>query len=204
MIQSPLQKSALALVLALAFFPGPGAVPRCYAAEAAAMHSMPFAWRWVPIGGGGAVMTVEPSPHRDGLVLAGCDVGGVLRSEDYGRHWRLANRGLITDGDRAVAAFAWDPRRADVVYMASGACFGKPSGPYGGLWRSDDAGRSWHLVSREVRFSGFGSQRQWGKVLLVDRRDGALWAGTAWDGLLRSSDGGETWTHLGLSGRFIV
>ena len=162
------------------------------------------AWRWVPIGGGGAIMTVDVSPHRNNVVLAGCDVGGVLRSDDYGRHWRICNRGLSSDGDRGVADFVWDPERPDVVFMASGACFGQPDGPYGGLWRSADEGRSWELVSREVRFSGFGSHRQWGNVLKINPRDGSLLAGTAWDGLMRSADGGRTWERLGVEGNFIV
>ncbi len=165
---------------------------------------MPFAWRWVPIGGGGAIMTVEASPHRPGLLLAGCDVGGVMRSEDFGRHWRISNRGLVTDGDRAVADFLFDPHTPGRVYMASGCCFGQPKGNYGGLWRSDDGGRSWTLISHQVRFSGFGSYRQWGNVLKLDQRDASIWAGTAWDGLMRSADGGKTWQRLGLAGKFIV
>lgn len=168
------------------------------------MPKIACAWRWVPIGGGGAVMTVAVSPHRNNVVLAGCDVGGVLRSEDFGRHWTLCNTGLVSDGDRAVADFAWDPREPDVVYMGSGACFGKPEGPYGGLWRSEDEGKTWRLVTRVARFSGLGSQRQWGRVLKIDARDGSVWAGTAWDGLLRSKDRGKTWEKLGLGGEFIV
>lgn len=161
-------------------------------------------WRWVPIGGGGAIMTVEVNPHRHNVLLAGCDVGGVLRSDDYGHRWRICNTGLASDGDRAVADFLWDSVQPDVVWMASGACFGQPDGPYGGLWRSDDEGRSWRLVSRKVRFSGFGSYRQWGGILRFDPRDGSLLAGTAWDGLMRSRDCGRTWESLGLSGKFIV
>lgn len=161
-------------------------------------------WRWVPIGGGGAIMTVEVNPHRPSILLAGCDVGGVLRSEDFGQSWRICNAGLRSDGDRAVADFAWDPENPSVVYMASGACFGQPKGPYGGLWRSTDSGRSWQLVTRKVKFSGFGTYRQWGNVLKIDPRDDSIWAGTAWDGLMKSKDGGKTWTNLGLGGKFVV
>jgi len=168
------------------------------------MQHMPFAWRPVPVWGGGAVMTVEVSPHDPDLVLAGSDVGGVFRSEDGGRTWRPASTGLDTRGDRAVADFLWDRSDPAVVYMAAGECFGRPGGKYGGLWRSSDFGKSWKLVSREVRFSGFGNFRQWGNVLAFDPVDGSLLAGTAWDGVMRSGDGGRTWSRLGLDGRFIV
>ncbi|NOY81070.1 MAG: hypothetical protein GXP31_08705 [Kiritimatiellaeota bacterium] len=165
---------------------------------------LPFAWRSAPVWGGGAVMTVEISPHDPNLILAGSDVGGVFRSEDAGRSWRSASRGLDTRGDRAVADFLWDGADPAVVYLAAGECFGRPRGRYGGLWRSSDFGKSWVLVSREVRFSGFGSLRQWGNVLTFDPADGSLLAGTAWDGVMRSNDDGRTWDRLGLDGRFIV
>ncbi len=164
---------------------------------------MPFSWRWVPIGGGGAVMCESESPHRPGLVLAGADLGGVLRSEDAGRHWQISNEGLLTKGDRGVAAFAWHPTDPNRVFMAAGECFGQPSGPYGGLFVSDDAGRSWRLVTRKLRFSGFGRYRQWGNVLKFGP-DGALYAATAWDGLFRSPDQGRSFEHLGLKGNFLI
>lgn len=174
--------------------------------DAGSVEKLPGSCRWrrVSIDGGGAIMTVSVSPHKSQMVLAGCDVGGVMRSEDGGRSWRRSNGGLLTDGDRAVAAFAWHPTRANVVYMGTGACFGRPQGPYGGLFRSDDEGRTWHLVSRETRFSGFGTYRQWGNVLKFHPHDGSLWAGTAWDGLKRSTDEGATWDTVAATGSFIV
>ncbi len=166
-------------------------------------HLLPFAWKRIPIDGGGAIMAVAISPHNPNLALAGCDVGGVFRTDDGGISWRIVNNGLQSDGDLAIADIAWHPQKPNVVYLATGKCFGKPTGDYGGLFVSEDGGKSWHLLSRKVRFSGMGTYRQWGNVLKVTE-DGTIYAGTAWDGLMRSTDGGKSWQILGLEGNFII
>ncbi len=194
---------AVLMVVGIAGVGGEAPAPRQAESRLPTQH-VPFAWRPVPVWGGGAVMTVEVSPHDSDLVLAGSDVGGVFRSEDGGRTWRPASKGLDTRGDRAIADFLWDRSDPLTVYMAAGECFGRPRGGTGGLWRSSDSGKSWDLVSRAVRFSGFGSLRQWGNVLAFDPVDGSILVGTAWDGVMRSRDGGRTWDRLGLEGRFIV
>jgi len=164
---------------------------------------MPFAWKLVPIYGGGAIMVVSISPHDKNVALAGSDVGGVFRTDNGGKTWRIANRGLRSDGDMAIADIAWHPREPNVVYLATGKCFGKPIGGYGGLFVSEDGGKSWKLLSRAVRFSGFGTYRQRGNVIKI-LDNGVILAGTAWDGLLRSVDGGKNWEKVGLEGNFII
>ncbi|MCS7254697.1 MAG: hypothetical protein RMK18_11720 [Armatimonadota bacterium] len=166
-------------------------------------HLLPFAWKRIPVDGGGAIMVVAISPYNPNVALAGCDVGGVFRTEDGGRSWRIANLGLQSDGDLAIADIAWHPQNPNIVYLATGKCFGKPTGNYGGLFLSNDGGKSWRLVSRAVKFSGMGDYRQWGNVLKISD-NGAIYAGTAWDGLMLSNDGGKSWQKLGLEGNFII
>lgn len=166
-------------------------------------HLLPFAWERIPIDGGGAIMATAISLHNPDLALAGCDVGGVFRTDDGGKSWRIVNLGLQSDGDLAVADIAWHPQKPNIVYLATGKCFGKPAGNYGGLFVSEDSGKSWHLLSRKARFSGMGTYRQWGNVLKVTE-DGTIYVGTAWDGLMRSTDGGKSWQSLGLEGNFII
>lgn len=165
--------------------------------------SEPYRWRQVPIGGGGNINCLAINPHRPSVIFAGCDVGGAYKSEDYGATWRIVHQGLRSDADQAVAGFAFDPVDPEVVYLATGKCFGKPEGPYGGLFKSTDGGESWQILSREARFCGHGDRQQMGTVLAVDPRDPrTLWAATCLDGLLRSQDGGGTWQAMGLEGEF--
>lgn len=64
----------------------------------------------------------------------------------------------------------------------------------GGLFISDDFGRSWNSIS-DFRDRDDPSRRirQDADVFSVETRGGVLWVGTS-DGLLRSFDGGVTWT----------
>ena len=90
--------------------------------------------------------------------------------------WRTEGPFVATVSDVAV-----DPSKPDTLYAATSG---------GGVWRSDDAGRTWVLpgggmTSRNVRW------------LEVDPKDPAtLWAGieaTGRPGLWRSRDRGATW-----------
>ncbi|MEM6794555.1 MAG: glycosyl hydrolase [Acidobacteriota bacterium] len=74
----------------------------------------------------------------------------------------------------------------------------------GGVWRSDNAGRSWRNLS-----DGFFGTTTIGAIAVAPSDPNVIYAGTGespirgvttshGDGVYRSTDGGETWTHLGL------
>src|SRR5690606_22374277 len=86
---------------------------------------------WVVLGpgGGGAQFMPTASPHDPNRLLVSCDMTGSYISHDAGESWRMFNlRGR-------ARFFRFDPNDADVIYVQTI-----------GLWRSDDAGRSWNLV----------------------------------------------------------
>ena len=99
-----------------------------------------------------------------------------------------------TRGGRAVAV-AGDPSRPAVFYFGAVA---------GGVWKTDDAGTTWRNVSDgHLRTSSVGA-------LAVSQSDpNVIFAGMGescirldvshGDGVYRSGDGGETWTHCGLA-----
>ena len=122
--------------------------------------------------------------------LAGTDAGSFVSRD--GESWRFS--GLA---DREV----WQVRGAGgaTVYAAT-----QPAG----LFRSDDGGESWREV---LSFSGFPGAADWclpvsppcaarARALTIDRDDPRrIRVGVEVGGVMRSDDGGETWT-LGLPG----
>ncbi|HYK89810.1 MAG TPA: hypothetical protein VE398_13615 [Acidobacteriota bacterium] len=87
------------------------------------------AWKVLGPGGGGAQFLPTVSPHNPKCVLVACDMTGAYISQDGGDSWRMFNL-------RApVRFFVFDPVDSQVIYAASA-----------GLWRSEDAGRTWNLV----------------------------------------------------------
>jgi photosystem II stability/assembly factor-like uncharacterized protein len=74
---------------------------------------------------------------------AAVEVGGVLRSDDGGERWRMAE-----DGDGETARVRSQPVHPDVhmiaVHPAAPDLVFAPTG--GGLYRSEDGGRSWAAI----------------------------------------------------------
>lgn len=72
----------------------------------------------------------------------------------------------------------------------------------GGVWRTRDAGSNWEPISNGLRRSSIGA------LAVAPSDPSVLWAGTGqiqqrWDivdgdGVYRSTDGGESWSHVGL------
>src|SRR4051812_17540225 len=86
-------------------------------------------WVVVGPGGGGAQYIPTISPHNARRVMVACDMTGAYITHDAGRSWRMFNlRGR-------VSFFTYDPQAPDTIYANAL-----------GLWRSDDAGKSWNLV----------------------------------------------------------
>ncbi len=101
-------------------------------------------WQSIGPGGGGWLWSLAVAPDEAGTVYVGCDVGGVYRSSDHGKSWRMLNRGL---GNRYVQAFAIDPAHPSVVY----------AGTRGGVYKSLDRGEHWTM-----KRNGFPKIETWG------------------------------------------
>ena len=123
----------------------------------------------------------EPEP---GIVLVGTCVRGIARSTDNAITWTPVD-GLDHISINAFAA------------TAGGGILAATSG---GLWRSDDQGRSWDQLDDEPIYAttGSGSGRPEGlrTFRLLELSDGLIVAGTDGSGLWARYDQ-EAWTQLG-------
>ena len=132
-------------------------------------------------------------PTRPRKVYAGTSLG-VFESTNAGRNWHLANRGLFKERFRDsrthrliegyISGLVVDPKRPQTVYAAAGR-----------LYRSDDAGGTWHALRLNAHepFVGTPALTPADASLAVVRVSGPSGAR-----VLESHDAGRTWTALGL------
>jgi hypothetical protein len=115
----------------------------------------PHREKWRPGGGGLGLHTILPDPSNPKRVWVAISTGGVYRTDDGGRTWRTAHKGVR-------AQFLPDP------HPEFGQCVHKvvrhPSQPermflqnHWGLYRTDDGGDSWTDIANGVPSDfGFG------------------------------------------------
>jgi len=108
---------------------------------------------WAPGAGGMCLHSIVLDPHDPGRMYVAISAAGVFRTDDAGKTWRAANRGLQSEGipeqeaeaGHCVHHIAMHPSRPDVLFMQK----------HWDVMRSDDAGESWHEVSGNLP-SDFG------------------------------------------------
>ena len=86
-------------------------------------------WTIIGPGGGGTMISPTISPHDPRIVVEHCDMTGAYITLDGAQSWRMFNLRSVVD------TFAFDPRRARVIYAGNEA-----------LWRSQDTGRTWSMI----------------------------------------------------------
>lgn len=132
----------------------------------------------------GRITQIACHPTDSTRLIAGAAGGGVWGSSDGGATWTslMQLHSTLTIGAVAIA-----PSDPSVMYVASGEDAGSynPSWPGMGLYRSNDSGRNWVLMTAlpSKRFSAI--------VVHPTRPDTIYLAGHR--GLHKSIDGGRTW-----------
>jgi len=109
--------------------------------------------QWMPGAGGMGLHTILIDQKNPNRMFIAISAAGVFRTDDGGRTWKPANRGLksqyIPDPNAEVGhcvhRIAMHPSRPDVLFMQK----------HWDVMRSDDAGESWHEVSGNLP-SDFG------------------------------------------------
>ena len=98
-------------------------------------------WSFPPRPWTSHVRWIAPSPHDAGLILAGIELGGLMRSTDGGESWQDQRPGSQPD----VHSLAWHPHVEGRAYEAGGggAAWSEDGGD---TWRPADDGRDRHYT----------------------------------------------------------
>ena len=149
----------------------------------------PGDWRVESIRLSARPNTLAADPRNDGIVYAGTQGAGIYRSSDYGETWKL----LGLDG-QIVKSIAVSPHDPAVIYAGV-----KPAG----LFRSHDGGRTWRELDgfRRIpnRWWWFSPAeppfRAYVNALATSPTEpDVVLAGIEFGAVVRSDDGGRTWT----------
>lgn len=110
---------------------------------------------------------------------------GLYKSTDGGKTWKHLTKGLPTPAQGlGRIGFGIAPTNSNRLYATVDA------GRYGGIYRSDDAGESWQLMSSDGRYWGRGSD--FAEVKVDPTNADIVYSANVvtW----KSIDGGKTWT----------
>lgn len=131
---------------------------------------------------GGMVLTLEVSSSGETVYLGTSD-GHIFASTDGARHWELRGR-VGTRTDTVISRLLADPSRPEVVYAAA---WSQEPGKGGGVFLSEDAGRSWRLL-------GLGQEAV--RALEPAKSDPSDFVAGTHSGVFRSKDAGQTWERI--------
>ena len=137
-----------------------------------------------------SIIGLDVSPDDASVVIAGTlnvpVPAGIYRSTDGGHTWSRADVEL--PADTSVASIRFDPQDGNRVLAADGGA--------GNLFISEDGGQSWRqeFSVNQVLTPNSGIGRLFTRV-----EDGVtvFYAGTRYDGVVRSRDGGLNWAWFG-------
>ena len=144
-----------------------------------------FASDWQLIGPeGGNVRSLAYDPGDPNRILLGTSAGQLFISQDGGRSWAIFAH-LGPGDDYVFDHIVFDPTNPATLYAAAWGLFNDNDG---GVFRSDDGGRTW----REL----MGAHGKSIRALTMAPSDHNTLVIGALDGVFRSRDGGATWERI--------
>jgi photosystem II stability/assembly factor-like uncharacterized protein len=138
---------------------------------------------WRQVGpAGGTVISIEADPHNIKKLYLGTSDGHVFGSSDEGGHWQLLSR-IGTGQDDVVTHILIDSRDGNRLYAGTWTLY---SGG-GGVYRSDDAGRTWSLI---------GLAKETVRALAQSPTHPDVFLAGSLTGVYRSTDSGANWARI--------
>ena len=146
------------------------------------------------------VWHLEPSLTDPDTVYAGVEDAALFRSVDGGQEWQELSglRGHETGsqwqpgaGGMCLHSIILDPINPDRIFVAISAA---------GVFRSDDAGKSWRPVTRGLKSDGIPDPEAHvghcvHRIAMHPSRPDVLFMQKHWD-VMRSDDAGESWQEI--------
>jgi ligand-binding sensor domain-containing protein len=129
-------------------------------------------------------IAADPRVEHSGVILAGTDGGGILRTINRGGHWYARNFGLRSFNVLALQWAPTAPSNAWPQWQMVFACTEE------GIYHSPNGGRGWKRSDTPDAVY---------QCIAVDpeyHNTGVVLAGTEGDGLFRSTDGGHSFSQV--------
>ncbi|HEV8453456.1 MAG TPA: hypothetical protein VGQ24_01115 [Gemmatimonadales bacterium] len=160
----------------------------------------------VPLGSSGSIAVAESNPDiiyfgtgSDGVRSNVSTGRGVYKSSDGGTSWSFS--GLYNAGQ--IGAVRIHPTDPNTVWVAAYGDLFKPNAERG-VFKTTDGGKSWKKTLYVSDSTGaIDVELQPGNPLVVyawmsriERKPWTIISGSREGGFYKSSDGGETWSHL--------
>jgi len=139
------------------------------------------AWRQVGPPGG-TVISLQADPQDQKKLFLGTSDGHVFTSGDEGSHWQLLSR-IGVGQDDVVTHILIDPRHSNRLYASTWTLY---SGG-GGVYQSDDAGKSWKVI---------GLAHETVRALAQAPTNSKTLVAGSLTGVYRSLDEGATWERI--------
>ena len=141
----------------------------------------------VPFSGGGQKLTAFALSKDRKIVFGLVEYLGVVRSDNAGQSWTLINEGLPKQEKQAlVKSIAVDPTNPQILYAGTGGFVGQGSGVY----KTTNGGESWTAANKGMLDFVITT------VAVDPANNQVVYAGSGKGELLKSSDGGQSWTNL--------
>lgn len=129
---------------------------------------------------GYAVFVVEIDPFDSAVIYMGTAEGGLLKSVDYGKNWKI-----IRWFDDVISDIKVNPYNDSEVFVGT---YQK------GVYKTNNKGQTWRKLENLSAFSESNET----EVLVMDKKNpNTLYSGSK-TGLLKSEDGGENWQKINI------